>query len=380
MIPSARAFPMSIICQPESPTLKRFFILIETIRPLEHGAACASCLYERQPTRDCRALMKTSGAWSKRNWRPKVGWGVPVAWLTLCVVWSSTGLVIKIGLRDLPPISYAGIRFVIAVIVLMAVSVGRVSLLPQRRSDYALLAFTGVLMFAVNYGLLFWGELHVSSGLAAVLQATIPIFGMVFAHLMLPDEPLRLRKLAGAIIALGGVTLICARLLGFNGPLAFWGGVGVVVGAASAAFANVLVKARSMQLAPAMLAAWQMIFGTAPLLLLGLAVDGNPVRFHWTVSSVFCLLYLAVIGSALTFLLLYWLLPCLTVAQLQSISLITPPGAVMLGWLLGGETFPLSSLLGGALVLVGVWMIFRKADVSRQRPQQRAAKIVLPRV
>jgi probable blue pigment (indigoidine) exporter len=174
---------------------------------------------------------------------------------------------------------------------------------------------------------------------------------------------LRLQKLAGAIIALGGVTVICARLLGFNGPLAFWGGVGVVVGAGSAAFANVLVKARSMQLAPAMLAAWQMIFGTVPLLVLGLAVDGNPARFHWTPSSVFCLLYLAVIGSALTFLLLYWLLPRLTVAQLQSISLITPPGAVMLGWLLGGEIFPISSLLGAALVLVGVWMIFRKATV-----------------
>ena len=66
------------------------------------------------------------------------------------------------------------------------------------------------------------------------------------------------------------------------------------------------------------------------------------------------------IGSALTFLLLYWLLPRLTVAQLQSISLITPPGAVMLGWLLGDETFPLFSLLGALLVLAGVWMIFRK--------------------
>jgi drug/metabolite transporter (DMT)-like permease len=61
---------------------------------------------------------------------------------------------------------------------------------------------------------------------------------------------------------------------------------------------------------------------------------------------------------------LYWLLPRLTVAQLQSISLITPPGAVMLGWLLGGETFPFSSLLGAALVLASVWMIFRKAKVK----------------
>src|SRR5436309_14429007 len=241
---------------------------------------------------------------------------------------------------------------------------GRTHLLQRTRNDYIVLAVTGVLMFAVNYTLLFWAELHVSSGLAAVLQATIPIFGIMFAHWMLPDEPLRLSRLAGAIIALGGVTVICARLLGFNGPLAFWGGVGVVVGAASAAFANVLVKARSMQLAPGMLAAWQMIFGTAPLLLLGFAVDGNPAGFHWTPTSVFCLLYLAVIGSALTFLLLYWLLPRLPVAQLQSISLITPPGAVMLGWLLGGETFPPSSLLGAGLVLAGVWIIFRKAKAK----------------
>jgi len=323
----------------------------------------ASSLYELWPTRDGRALMKTEAAWLKRGWRARAGWGVPLAWLTLCAVWSSTWLAIKVGLRDLPPISFVAIRFLIAIAVLVAVSIGRTRLLPLRRNDYAVLAITGLLMFALNYTLLFWAELYVSSGLAAVLQATIPIFGMFFAHWMLPDEPLRLQKLAGAVIALAGVTLICGRLLGFNGPLAFWGGVAVVVGAASAAYANVLVKARSIHLAPAMLAAWQMIFGITPLLLLGFAVDGNPASFHWTTMAIFCLLYLAIVGSALTFLLLYWLLPRLTVAQLQSISLITPPGAVMLGWLLGGEFFPSSSLLGTALVLAGVWMIFRKAEV-----------------
>jgi drug/metabolite transporter (DMT)-like permease len=97
-----------------------------------------------------------------------------------------------------------------------------------------------------------------------------------------------------------------------------------------------------------------------PLLVTGFLIEGNPARFHWSALAVFCLLYLAVIGSALTFLLLYWLLPRMTVARLQAISLITPPGAVMLGWAIGGETFPLWSLLGGCLVLAGVWMIFRK--------------------
>lgn len=286
-------------------------------------------------------------------------WRIAFAWLTLCLVWSSTWLAIKVGLRDLPPLSFVWIRFVIAIVVLVAVSLGRVRLLPPRRADYWILGVTGVLMFAINYALLFWGELHVSSGLAAVLQTTIPIFGMLFAHWLLPDEPMRLQKITGALIALGGVVLICMRLLDFNGVLAFWGGIGISLGAAGAAFSNVLLKRRAIQLAPAMLAAWQMALGIAPLIPLGLIVDGNPAHFHWSTMSIFCLLYLAIIGSALTFLLLYWLLPRMTVTNLQTISLITPPGAVMLGWWLGGEKFSLWSIFGAAFVLLGVWLIFR---------------------
>jgi drug/metabolite transporter (DMT)-like permease len=305
---------------------------------------------------------------------------IVAAFATLCVVWSSTWLAIKIGLRDLPPISYAGIRFVIAIVALLGVSIGRARLLPRSRAEYIILAFTGVLMFSVNYGLLFWGELHVSSGLAAVLQATIPIFGMMFAHLMLPDEPMHWQRLSGAFLAVAGVAVICARLLNFNGMMAFWGGLGIVVGAAGAAFSNVLLKQRPIQLGPAMIAAWQMIFGTVPLLVLGWMIEGNPIRFHWTRMSIFCLLYLAIIGSALTFLLLYWLLPQMQATNLQTVSLITPPGAVMLGWLLGGETFPLWSLLGAGLVLAGVWIIFRKAGPDRVAPQREEASGAIPRV
>lgn len=284
------------------------------------------------------------------------------AYVTLCIVWSSTWLAIKVGLADLPPLSFVALRFLLAFLVLVAVSIGRVPLLPKNRPDWLLLAFTGVLMFAVNYGLLFWGELHVSSGLAAVLQAMIVIFGMFFAHLLLPSEPLRWQRVAGAFLSGAGVALICGRLLNHGGMLAFWGGLGIFIGGAGAALSNVLLKRRALDLAPAMIAGWQMIFGTIPMLLLGISLEGNPFRFHWTGMAIFCLLYLAVIGSALTFLLLYWLLPRIPVNNLQTISLITPPGAIVIGWLLGGESFSLWSLVGGALVLAGVWMIFGKAE------------------
>ena len=286
---------------------------------------------------------------------------VVAAFVALCLIWSSTWLAIKFGLRDLPPVSFVAIRFIIAVVVLLAISVGRVRLLPPNRVDFKLLAWTGVLMFCVNYALLFWAELYVSSGLSAVLQATIPIFGMVVAHFVIPSEPLRGARIAGAIVALGGVAVICSRLLDFGGLLAFWGGVAIVFGAAGAAFSNVLLKARAIRLAPAMIAAWQMIFGLIPLIAAGVLLEGNPLHFHWTARATFCLFYLAIPGSALAFLLLYWLMPRMSVTNLQTISFITPPGAVLFGWLLGGESFNVWSLSGGALILIGVWLIFRRA-------------------
>jgi drug/metabolite transporter (DMT)-like permease len=283
------------------------------------------------------------------------------AFVALCLIWSSTWLAIKLGLRDLPPISFVAIRFLIAVVVLLAISIGRVPLRPRNRGDFKLLAWTGVLMFCVNYALLFWAELYVSSGLSAVLQATIPIFGMVFAHFIIPGEPLRGARIAGALVATGGVALICSRLLDFGGLLAFWGGVAIVFGAASAAFSNVILKERALHLAPSMIAAWQMIFGLVPLIVAGFLLEGNPLHFHWTPRALFCLFYLAIPGSALAFLLLYWLLPRMSVTNLQTISFITPPGAVGFGWLLGDESFSLWSLMGGAFILAGVWLIFRKA-------------------
>src|SRR5688500_7267154 len=102
-----------------------------------------------------------------------------IVWLLLCLIWGSTWAFIKLGLEDLPPFTFAGIRFVIASIILYAIISARKIRLPRTRKDWTLLAVTGVLSFTLNYGLVFWGEQHVSSGLAALLQATIPVFGLI---------------------------------------------------------------------------------------------------------------------------------------------------------------------------------------------------------
>ena len=111
-----------------------------------------------------------------------------LVWLILCLIWGSTWLFIKLGLEDLPPFTFAGIRFVIASVILIVIIAARRLELPRTRADWTLLAVTGFLSFSCNYGMVFWGEQYISSGLAALLQATIPAFGLVIAHFYLPGE------------------------------------------------------------------------------------------------------------------------------------------------------------------------------------------------
>jgi drug/metabolite transporter (DMT)-like permease len=301
--------------------------------------------------------MKTASASAPKS--PAVSFAVFAAWLALCLIWGSTWLAIKIGLADLPPISFVAFRFVIAAAVLFAISFRRFPL-PQH-DEYSLLAVTGILMFGINYGLLFWGEQYVSSGLAAILQAVIPTFGLVFAHFYLPNERLKWERVLGALLALGGVTIICAKLLDFEGIMAFWGGVAIVVGAAATSYANVLIKARRKKFAPAMISAWQMLFAVVPLLLVGFFHEGNPLRFHWSKTAVGCLLYLALVGSVAAFLMFYWLLNRIAVTNLLTISLITPPLAVALGWFAAGETISRWAILGAVFVLAGIALILWKS-------------------
>ncbi|MBA2645302.1 MAG: DMT family transporter, partial [Pyrinomonadaceae bacterium] len=220
-----------------------------------------------------------------------------VVWLLLCGIWGSTWLFIKLGLEDLPPISFAGIRSLIAALVLAAVVVVWRVPVPRSRRDWSMIAGTGLLAFTLNYGLLFWGEQYVSSGLAALLQATIPAFGLVIAHYYLPGERITPMKICGVLLGVVGVGVIFSNQMQIEGALALWGSAGIVVGALGVAYANVLVKARGAHIEPATLAAGQLGCGLLPLLLAGIALEGNPLKFRWTPTAIISLFYLALVGS-----------------------------------------------------------------------------------
>jgi drug/metabolite transporter (DMT)-like permease len=274
-------------------------------------------------------------------------------------------LFIKLGLQDLPPLTFAGIRFVIACVILFSLIRARRIPVPRNGRDWWLLAITGVLSFSLNYGLVFWGEQYISSGLAALLQSTLPAFGLVFAHFHLPGERMTWSKIFGVVLGVLGVAVVFSNQLAIAGGKALAGSIALVLSAMFAAISNVLVKGHSRKLDPVILAAGQMFFGLIPLLLIGIPLEGNPLTYHWTPVALLALLYLAVVGSVIAFVLYYWLVHKMDVTKTMLISLVTPVVAVLLGIVVLGEDLSWRTVAGGVMIMAGVRFVTRISGSSR---------------
>ena len=294
---------------------------------------------------------------------------VPIVWMILCVIWGSTWSFIKIGLRDLPPITFAGIRFLIAAAILWLIVLLRSGSMPLKRGDWLIIARTGLVAFAVNYCLIFWGQQHITSGLAAVLQAAIPAFGLVIAHFYLPAERITTRKSVGVVLAIAGVSLIFYEQLKIEGAAALWGSAALVLSAVCVAYSNVLVKVHCQHLDPAGLAAGQMSFGFAPLLAIGALWEGNPFLLPWTQQAVLSILYLAFVGSAIAFLLFYWLVKRIDVTKTMLIPLVTPVIALLIGTVALNEKVTWRIGAGSAAILSGISLIVVERKQKWQKRQ-----------
>lgn len=291
-----------------------------------------------------------------------------LVWLCLCAIWGSTWLAIKLGLRDLPPLTFAGIRFAVAALVLFAIVRLQGLRLPTRSRDWGLLAYTAFLTITLNYGLVFWGEQYISSGLAAVLSATVPLFGLPLAHRSLAAERLNLSKAAGVLLGVIGVAIVCSGQLGIGGPLAFWGSLGIILAALATAHAGVIIKVGGTHIEPSVLAGVQMAGGCIPLLVAGAVLEGNPLDFNWTPLAWATLAYLIVLGSVVAFLMYYWLIRHTDLTWVLMIPLVTPLVAVLFGVLLGGEVVGWHTALGGAAIIGGVALaVVQRGEVRGEK-------------
>jgi drug/metabolite transporter (DMT)-like permease len=270
----------------------------------------------------------------------------------LCVIWGSTWLVIKIGYGGLGPFNVAALRFFVSALVLMLLVPLVGARWPVGRGQWMLVVVVGLALFAADYGLIYWAEQYIDSGLTAILFATLPLVTLLMAHAYIPGERITPRKLLGTIVAFVGVAALFAGRVRLD-PAAAAPMLAVVAAAVFAAGASVASKRHGQAVHPAALNGPAMFVGAVALVGASFA-RGDGFALPPDPETWAAILYLAVAGSVVTFLIYFSLLKTWSVTSLSFISVFTPMVALLLGFLVREERLSRVTAAGSLLILAGV--------------------------
>lgn len=277
----------------------------------------------------------------------------------ISAVWGSTWLVIRQGLDDVPPLLGAGARFVIAGLVMAVLAAWLRDREGGERPPFGIVLVQALCQFAGNYALVYWCETVIPSGLVAVLWATFPLMMSLTGHFVTRAERLHGVQWVGLVLAFAGVASLFGTDVAVGGRRAIVMGLLLLLAPASVTLSTTLIKRRAAGASSLLLNRDSMLIGGVLLLLLSALFErGAPVRL--TGNAIFSVLYLALLGSVLTFGVYMWLLRSVPAYRLSLTSYVTPVIALLLGRTVRGEPFRSTTLLGTAVVVAGLALTLKK--------------------
>jgi drug/metabolite transporter (DMT)-like permease len=285
------------------------------------------------------------------------------------LIWGSTWLAIKFQLGGTEPLVSIICRFTLAALLLLLYAALRKKNLRYAFKDHFYLALQGVLLFGVNYWLLYVAEIHLTSGLVAVIFSTMLIWNILCAAAFL-NTPLRLHMIAGALTGLAGIVLIFQREI-FAFDLSSAGTVAVLIsllGTVSSSLGNLVSALNQRRGLPVLQTnAFGMLYGALGLALVFVTL-GKPFRVELSFAYAGSLLYLAVFGSIFAFGAYLRLLGSIGVDKAAYLMLVTPVIALLLSTIFEGYSWPLTSFLGLFCIVFGNLLIMKKPPGQGRKP------------
>ncbi len=286
----------------------------------------------------------------------RLDWRSLLAFAIVYFVWGSTFLAIRVGVHEVPPFLLAAMRFLAAGLAICLWMIARREPLPTAR-QWASAAALAVLIFVVDYGLLFWAEQRVPSGIAAVMMSTIPVFMALSEIVLLRTQRLTLRLAVALLIGIGGVAVLVSGSFNLGGSATDrLGALALMVAAVSWSVSSSLVRRLPLPASKVMSSGAQMLMGGV-LLTVTAAALGEFRRFHpadVSRGAWFALAYLIVFGSIAGFTAYVWLIHHHSPTKVGTYAYVNPVVAVLLGYFLGGESLGLRTILGTVFILISV--------------------------
>lgn len=291
----------------------------------------------------------------------------PRAWTELTLlglIWGASFLTMRIALDEISVLAVVLHRVLWAMLVLWAVVWAMRLPVPRDLRTWGAFLVMGVLNNIIPFGLMTWGQLHIESGLTAILNATTAIFGVIVAAMVFSDERLTLRRTIGVGLGFAGVTVAIGadRLTHFD-PRSL-AQLAVLGGTVSYALASAWAKARLGGLAPQVAAAGMLTGSTLILLPVTWILDG-PIDLALRPVTWGAIAYYALLGTAGAYLLYYRVLGMAGSGNLMLVTLIIPPVAIVLGALVRNEDLSPQAVAGFALLAVGLLVLNGK--IGRRR-------------
>ena len=286
-------------------------------------------------------------------------WQTLLAFAIIYLVWGSTFYAIRVGVNEVPPFLLAGMRFTAAGLLLFAWTMARREPSPTPR-QWVSAAILGFMIFVIDYGLLFWAEKRVPSGIAAVILATIPAFMALSEIVLLRTQRLTARLATALGIGIAGVAVLMNRSAGLGGaPVDRTGALALIVAAIGWSIASALTRLLPLPESKAMSSGAQMLSGGVMLFVASAALgEFRGFRFAAVSGKAwFALAYLIVAGSIVGFTAYVWLIHRESPTKVGTYAYVNPVVAVIVGYFLGGEALGARTILGTLLVLVSVLVI-----------------------
>lgn len=276
----------------------------------------------------------------------------------LSIIWGGSFLFVGVAVRELPPLIIVALRVSLAALALQIVLRAMGLTLPRERQAWAAFFGMGILNNAIPFSLIVWGQSHIASGLASILNATTPLFTVVVAHYLTADEKLTGSRLGGVIVGFIGVAVMIgsAALTSLNTNVLAQ--LAVLGAALSYGFSSVFGRRfKTLGIPPLVAAAGQVTASSCILLPVSVIVD-RPWALHMpSLATVLSLLALALVSTAFAYLIFFRLLARAGATNVGLVTFLIPVSAILFGVLLLGETLELRHMAGMALIAAGLMLI-----------------------
>jgi drug/metabolite transporter (DMT)-like permease len=277
---------------------------------------------------------------------------------SLGTIWGSSFLLIKVGVEDLGPLPLVSVRIGLAAVLMALFLWVTHRRWPQTRRERVALLYVGVMNTALPFTLITWGEQDIDSGLATVLNATVPLFTLVFAHFALADERITPQKVIGLITGFVGVAILASRHTASSSPNALSGQVAVLVASASYATSAVVIRRYLRRVDPFVIAGGSLMIGAITIITITLlTVHPLPHAGDLHIKAVAAVLTLAVTNTVVAYFLFYHLIDVWNATRTTLVTYVMPPVGVTLGAIFLNETVDWKIVAGAALILGAIIVV-----------------------